>query len=148
MAALQPPAGGQVPHSPIFLRKSFADLFSDKSSTPSFSVQATPSMHKGEPAILFSQDALDKLATPYRFALVGKFSRGGQNWRTLELFFSSWICARQSRLGCSTHDMCCYVFIMKLIFIDVGLGGSSMSMHPLCESSNGRLLSMLIENRQ
>ncbi|XP_071939135.1 uncharacterized protein [Coffea arabica] len=75
MAALQPPAGRQVSHSPIFLRKSFADLFSDKSSTPSLSVQATPSMHKGEPAILFSQDALDKLVAPYRFALVGKFSR-------------------------------------------------------------------------
>nr|XP_027066014.1 uncharacterized protein LOC113691883 [Coffea arabica] len=76
MEALQPHAGGQAPSSPSFLRKSFAALFSSNAATPSLSVQATPSTHKGEPALIFSQIAMEKLAAPYRHALVGKFSRG------------------------------------------------------------------------
>ncbi|XP_027183870.1 uncharacterized protein LOC113782162 [Coffea eugenioides] len=85
MEALQPHAGGQAPSSPSFLRKSFAALFSNNTATPSLSVLATPSTHKGEPALIFSQVAMEKLAAPYRLALVGKFSRGRPK---LEEFFA------------------------------------------------------------
>ena len=121
MAALQPPAGRQVSHSPIFLRKSFADLFSDKSSTPSLSVQATPSMHKGEPAILFSQDALDKLVAPYRFALVGKFSRGRPKLEDIRTFLLK-LDLREAVTVKPRHVL--LHFHNEADFIDVGLGGS------------------------
>ena len=66
MAALQPSAGGQLPSSPTFQRKSFSKLFSSQSSQPILSIKTATSTHKGEPTINFSQDAIDILSHRYR----------------------------------------------------------------------------------
>ena len=76
MAALQPAAERRPSSSVDFQKKSFSDLFSGNSMQPALKIRATPSTHKSESTVLFSQEDLDTLATPYRFALVGKFSKG------------------------------------------------------------------------
>nr|XP_027067822.1 uncharacterized protein LOC113693489 [Coffea arabica] len=89
MAALRPIAGGRPSHSVDFQKKSFSDLFSGNSSQPALKLQAMATTHKGEPAMLFSKEDLDVLASPYRFALVGKFSRGRPKLEEIRKFFST-----------------------------------------------------------
>ncbi|XP_027151938.1 uncharacterized protein LOC113751992 [Coffea eugenioides] len=71
-AAPQPLADGG-PCSPS-TAKSFAQLFSQPIESP---IQVKPTTkYKGEAAVVFSKAEADKLATPFRWALVGKFSYG------------------------------------------------------------------------
>nr|XP_027103110.1 uncharacterized protein LOC113724399 [Coffea arabica] len=71
--APHPGVGGQP--LPAKIQQSFSDLFMSPTA-PAFSVQATASTHRGEPALIFSQEVIHKLSDPFRYALVGKFARG------------------------------------------------------------------------
>ena len=75
--------------SQAFQCKTFAALFSEGSPQSVFSVKAASSTHKGRPALLFSQDALERISTPYKYALVSKFSRGRQKMEGVHKFFLS-----------------------------------------------------------
>ena len=46
-------------------------------------------MHKGEPAVCFSREDIDKLAAPYKFTLVGKFSPGRLKLEEIRRVFST-----------------------------------------------------------
>ncbi|XP_027127732.1 uncharacterized protein [Coffea arabica] len=83
MDALQPRAGG---HSPSPSTKSFASLFANESPSPIDLKK--PAAHRGEPAIFFSREDIVKLAAPYKFALVGKFSHGRPKLDEVRRFFS------------------------------------------------------------
>ncbi|XP_027122242.1 uncharacterized protein [Coffea arabica] len=85
MAALQPSAEGQGT-SPS-TRKSFSQLFSQPSSSP---IQLRPATtYKGEATIIFSKEDADRLAAPFRWALVGKFSHGQPTLEDIRKFFAS-----------------------------------------------------------
>ena len=85
----QPPSGGRQPSgSPGFRAKSFSDLFSS-SSQHRMHVEATLSTHRGEPAISFARDAIEAIAQPFQFALVGKFSRTRPAMTDIRKFFLS-----------------------------------------------------------
>lgn len=45
--------------------------------------------HKGEPAGFFSPDLIGRLAQPYRYALVGKFSKGRPSMEKIHEFFKA-----------------------------------------------------------
>ena len=84
MAALQPPAEGQG----LFTeKKSFSQLFSQPSTSPIQIRQA--SVYKGEAAVIFSREDVNKLAVPFRWALVGKFSHGRPSLEDTRKFFAS-----------------------------------------------------------
>lgn len=76
------------PPSPSFQRKSFSELF-DASAQLALRICASSSTHRGEPAINFSQANLVRLAAPFKFALVGKFSRGRPSMDEARKFFRS-----------------------------------------------------------
>ena len=84
MAALQPSAEGQG--SPT-KKKSFSQLFSRPSTSPIQIRQATS--YKGEAAVIFSRADAEKLAAPFRWALVGKFSHGRPSLEDIRKFFAS-----------------------------------------------------------
>ncbi|XP_027151979.1 uncharacterized protein LOC113752035 [Coffea eugenioides] len=52
-------------------------------------VEATLSTHCGEPAISFARDAIEAVAQPFQFALVGKFSRTRPAMADIRKFFLS-----------------------------------------------------------
>ncbi|XP_027118292.2 uncharacterized protein [Coffea arabica] len=83
MAALQPSAEGQ--DSPIG-KKSFSQLFSQPATSPIHIRQA--SVYKGEAAVVFSKADADKLAAPFQWALVGKFSHGRPSLEDIRKFFA------------------------------------------------------------
>ena len=83
MAALQPSAEGQG-LSPT-KKKSFSQLFSQPAISPIHIQQA--SVYKGEAAVVFSKADADKLATPFQWALVGKFSHGRPSLEDIRKFF-------------------------------------------------------------
>nr|XP_027082281.1 uncharacterized protein LOC113704592 [Coffea arabica] len=58
-------------------------------SHTSLSFAAEEATHKGEPALIFPQAAVEALASPYRFALVGKFFRGRPKLEEVRKFFAS-----------------------------------------------------------
>ena len=71
MEAFQPRAGGQPP-SPS--TKPFSSLFYSESLSP-IDIKK-PVVNKGELTVFFIRDDIDKLATPYKFFVLGKFSHG------------------------------------------------------------------------
>ena len=80
MAALQPSAEEQGASSSA--RKSFSQLFSQPSSSP---IQIRPvTSYKGE-----AREDADRLATPFRWALVGKFLHGRPSLEDIRKFFAS-----------------------------------------------------------
>ncbi|CDP20930.1 unnamed protein product [Coffea canephora] len=85
MAALQPSAEGQG-LSPT-KKKSFSQLFSQPATSPIHIQQA--SVYKGEAAVVFSKADADKLAAPFQWALVGKFSHGRPSLEDIRKFFAS-----------------------------------------------------------
>ncbi|XP_071923206.1 uncharacterized protein [Coffea arabica] len=68
-------------------KKSFSQLFSQPSHSP-INLQSVTS-HKGEAAVIFSKEEADKLAVPFRWALVGKFSHGRPSLESVRKFFST-----------------------------------------------------------
>ncbi|XP_071928074.1 uncharacterized protein [Coffea arabica] len=84
MAALQPSAEGQRSPSE---KKSFSQLFSQPATSP-IKIQHV-SVYKGEAAVIFSREDVDKLAAPFRWTLVGKFSHGRPSLEDTRKFFSS-----------------------------------------------------------
>ena len=85
MAALQPSAEGQK-LSPT-TKKSFSQLFSQPVTSPIQVRQA--SVYKGEAAVVFSRVDADRLAVPFRWTLVGKFSHGRPSLEDTRKFFAS-----------------------------------------------------------
>ena len=84
-AAPQPLADGG-PCSPS-TAKSFAQLFLRLVESP---IQVKPTTkYKGEAAVVFSKAEADKLATPFHWAMVGKFSYGRPSLEGIRKFFSS-----------------------------------------------------------
>ncbi|XP_027150383.1 uncharacterized protein LOC113750625 [Coffea eugenioides] len=67
-----------------FQSKSFASL-SSSSSGPR--VQGVVSSHRGEPSVSFSMEDIERIAAPFQYALVGKFSRGRPIMDDLRKFF-------------------------------------------------------------
>ncbi|XP_027156068.1 uncharacterized protein LOC113766259 [Coffea eugenioides] len=55
----------------------------------SLSAVKTATRYKGEAAVIFSKAEVDKLATPFRWALVGKFSHGRPSLEGIRKFFST-----------------------------------------------------------
>ena len=53
----------------------------------------------GKPAVLFAQADLEMLATPYQFALVGKFSKGRPKMEDLRKFFHSLDLKEEASVG-------------------------------------------------
>ena len=85
MAALQPSAEGQG-MSPTG-KKSFSQLFTQPAVSKIQITQA--SVYKGEAAVVFSKADADRLAAPFRWALVEKFSHGRPSLETTRKFFAS-----------------------------------------------------------
>ncbi|XP_027183169.1 uncharacterized protein LOC113781432 [Coffea eugenioides] len=85
MAALQPLAAGQE-LSPT-TKKSFSQLFSQPAKSPIQIRQA--SVYKGEAAVVFSRVDADRLAAPFRWTLVGKFSHERPSLEDTRKFFAS-----------------------------------------------------------
>lgn len=83
MAALQPLVGR---HSPC-LNRSFIEVLSHQSPTP-LKIKSITSF-RGEPAVNFSQDDINKLAASFNFALVGKFTHGRPSMEILRKAFAS-----------------------------------------------------------
>lgn len=73
-------------------KKNFSDLFQNPSklsmSTPLIPLRK-PTTFKGRPAIFFSNDNIQKLSAPFRFALVGKFSHGRPPMNEIRLSIES-----------------------------------------------------------
>ena len=85
MAAHQSSAEGQGA-SPS-ARKSFSQLFSQPSASP---IQLRPvTTYKGEAAVIFSKEDADRLAAPFRWTLVGKFSHGRPTLEDIRKFLAS-----------------------------------------------------------
>ncbi|XP_027181954.1 uncharacterized protein LOC113780345 [Coffea eugenioides] len=83
-----------------FQSKSFASL----SSTSTISrVQAVASTHKGEPAVNFCMEDIECIATPFQYALVGKFSKGRLLMEDLRNFFHSLDLKAEFSLGLLDH---------------------------------------------
>ncbi|XP_027118705.1 uncharacterized protein [Coffea arabica] len=84
MAGRQPLAEG-LGGSPS--RRSFSQLFSQPSSSP---IQLRPvTSYKGEAAVIFSREDADRLASPFRWALVGKFSHGRPSLEDIRKFLAT-----------------------------------------------------------
>ena len=83
MAVLQPPEEGASPTK----KKSFSQLFTQPDTSPIQIRQNTT--YKGEAAVVFSREEADRLAAPYRLALVGKFSHGRPPLEDIRKFFMS-----------------------------------------------------------
>ena len=65
--------------------KSFLSLFSAKSPLPTEIKK--PAAPKDEPAIFFMRYDVNKLAVPYKFSIVGKFSHGRPKLEEIHRFF-------------------------------------------------------------
>ena len=86
--AAPPPSGGGHP-SPMFRKTAFSELFAQQSTAASVEIQASLTTHRGEPAVVFKADDIAAAATPFRYTLVGKFSRGRPLLPDLRKFFST-----------------------------------------------------------
>nr|XP_027109270.1 uncharacterized protein LOC113729143 [Coffea arabica] len=80
MAGLQPPGGG--------LGRSFAAVLQQQ-PTPSPCKVKPAAQFKGEPAVMFSEEDIAKLAAPFQFAVVGKFSHGRPNLDAIRKSFTT-----------------------------------------------------------
>ena len=80
MTGLQLPEGGDS--------RSFAEVLQNQLSLSPCKVKPL-SQFKGEPAVLFSEEDITKLAAPFQFAVVGKFSHGRPNLDTIRKSFSA-----------------------------------------------------------
>ena len=67
-----------------FKSKSFASL-----SPTGPRVQGVSSTHRREPAVSFSMEDIERIAAPFPYALVGKFSRGRPLMEKLRKFFQA-----------------------------------------------------------
>ena len=68
-------------------KKSFSQLFSQPTTS---SIQIQPAtLYKGEAAVVFSKADADRLAAPFRWALVGKFSHGRPALEDIRKFFAA-----------------------------------------------------------
>ena len=90
MAAAAAPSsqGGGLSSSPTFKKKAFSALFQDRLPSEVVKVQAAVSTHRGEPAVVFNAADIAAVASPFRFTLVGKFSKGRPLLPELRKFFS------------------------------------------------------------
>ncbi|XP_027166481.1 uncharacterized protein LOC113766495 [Coffea eugenioides] len=88
MAAQPSGKGGQPSVSPSFQAKFFSALFSSSSQQRS-PVVAAVSTHRGEPAISFAREAIEAVAQPFCFSLVGKFARKRPLMEDIRKFFLS-----------------------------------------------------------
>ncbi|XP_027169406.1 uncharacterized protein LOC113769130 [Coffea eugenioides] len=68
---------------------SSGELFTKNSQQPTLSFAAQEATHKGEPALIFPQAAVEALTSPFRFALIGKFSRGRPKLEEVRKFIAS-----------------------------------------------------------
>ena len=83
MATLQPLAKGQSV-SPT-ATKAFSQLLAQLADSP---IPMRPTTRcKGEVAVVFSKEDANKLAAPFRLALVGKFSHDRPNLEEIQKFF-------------------------------------------------------------
>lgn len=74
--AVPPPAILLNPAAASRLQKSFLDVAAGTTSSIPTIATKSPTFHKGAPAIHFSMEEIQKLAEPFKFTLVGKFSKG------------------------------------------------------------------------
>ncbi|KAI0503720.1 hypothetical protein KFK09_014659 [Dendrobium nobile] len=68
--------------------RSFRDVLTGVSSSPDPVISFTKSTVKGVPALLMSEDDILKLASPYQFTLVGKFTVRRPNLDAIRNFFA------------------------------------------------------------
>ncbi|XP_071933183.1 uncharacterized protein [Coffea arabica] len=85
MATLWPAVEGQAVTPTT--KKSFSQLFSEPANSPIYLRPITT--FKGEAAVVFSKEEADKLAAPFHWTLVGKFSHGRPSLEAMRKFFSS-----------------------------------------------------------
>ena len=64
-------------------------MFEQGSPAEIAKVQASLSTHRGEPAVVFKADDIAAVANPFRYTLVGKFSKGRPLLPDLRKFFST-----------------------------------------------------------
>ena len=84
MAALHPMGEGH----PTPSKRSFADILASSSNPlPSSQFLKPREVYRGEPAVTFTIDEIQSLASPFRFALVGKFSKGRPSMEALRKEF-------------------------------------------------------------
>ena len=83
----QPMSGSsRGPSSPTVPRP-FSHLFSEPSLSP-IEIK-NPSLHNGQSTIFFTQEDINKVAAPFRLALVGKFNHGCPKIEEIQRFFLS-----------------------------------------------------------
>ncbi|KAJ4726796.1 Ribonuclease H domain [Melia azedarach] len=77
-------------HPPTNTRpcKSFVDAVADSRNSPTIPVRPT-TLHRGEPAVLFTVEDVHTMAIPFKLALVGKFSNGRPSMEVIRKFFLS-----------------------------------------------------------
>lgn len=68
------------------MTKSFASLFSAEAPSP-IEIKK-PIAHRGEPAGFFMREDIDRLAVPYQFSVVGKFSHGRPKFEEIRRVFT------------------------------------------------------------
>ncbi|XP_027101284.2 uncharacterized protein [Coffea arabica] len=85
MVAPHPSAEGQG--MSLSEQKSFSQLFTEPTPSP---IHVRPvTTYKGEAAVIFSKQDAEKLAAPYRWVLVGKFSHGRPSLEEIRKIFTS-----------------------------------------------------------
>mgnify|MGYP004712738809 CR=1 FL=1 len=95
-----PPAAGTT------TSRSFAEVIGEKSVAPLAAatdggarVQTVTATHRGEPAVRFAIDDIERVAIPFCFALVGKFSRGRPIMEEIQKFFRALDLKEEVSLG-------------------------------------------------
>lgn len=85
-----PPLPSFQRHPPTNTRpcKSFVDAVADSRNSPTIPVRPT-TLHRGEPAVLFTVEDVHTMAIPFKLALVGKFSNGRPSMEVIRKFFLS-----------------------------------------------------------
>ena len=84
-----PPGGGLSASSSPFRKKAFSALFEPQPTSEVVQVQARMTTHRGEPAVVFSAAEIAAIAAPFRYTLVGKFSKGRSLLPDLRKFLST-----------------------------------------------------------
>ena len=76
------------PFNPIAIAtKSFAAAIGNTRSTSI--PHKSPSIHRGEPALFFSDEDIAALSSPFKFALIGKFSHGRPSLAVIKSTFET-----------------------------------------------------------
>lgn len=85
MAALHPLGEGRPSPS----KRSFSGVLASSPPLPTSSFLKPRAAYRGEPAVSFSDDEVQALAAPFKFTLVGKFSRGHPSMEALRKDFTA-----------------------------------------------------------